>query len=502
MNIKEASEQVRGAIRAYLAKDEHGLYRIPFRMQRPIILLGPPGVGKTAVVEQIADDLGVNFVSYSITHHTRQSAIGLPFIAQEEFDGVDYHVSEYTMSEIIAAVHHARKKSGVAEGILFLDEVNCVSETLAPAMLQFLQYKVFGMHQLPEGWVVVCAGNPPEYNRAAREFDPAMLDRLMKIEVEPDLRAWQEYAAAHGVHPAVTSYLEAKPGAFYRVRAAAHGSTIVTARGWEDLSRMLQACEAENIVVPASLAGRYLQDDEIADDFSVYYEMFRKYEDAYRVDEILLGIPDDAAVERAAAAPFDERIALVGLLADATLALARQAVEVQEALTLVRGDVLNARDAVVSADDPAAAIGDAIDTVRHASEVGARAAGQLGDRTVVKAERLRVLAAIREDVAHAPSRGEDAFVCVKGAFNAECAVQRKRAGAAVAGVDRAFGFLDEAFGDDSQETLLFITKLSADPALVQLVSEHGSKAYMSHNKNLLFTERGAGLLQQVRSLGE
>ena len=205
MNIKEASQQISGAVRAYLAQDERGLNLIPFRMQRPIIMMGPPGVGKTAVVEQIADELGVNFVSYSITHHTRQSALGLPFISSERFDGTECQVSDYTMSEIIAAVHRARRESGVAEGVLFLDEVNCVSETLAPAMLQFLQYKTFGMHRLPAGWVIVCAGNPPEYNRAAREFDPAMLDRLMKIDVEPDLQAGQEYAAAPGVHPAVTS---------------------------------------------------------------------------------------------------------------------------------------------------------------------------------------------------------------------------------------------------------------------------------------------------------
>ena len=90
MNIKEATEQIQGAVRAYLSKDSYGLYRIPFRMQRPIIMLGPPGVGKTAIVEQIADEMGLNFVSYSITHHTRQSALGLPFIAEEEFDGKPY----------------------------------------------------------------------------------------------------------------------------------------------------------------------------------------------------------------------------------------------------------------------------------------------------------------------------------------------------------------------------------------------------------------------------
>ncbi|MGI6217944.1 MAG: AAA family ATPase, partial [Coriobacteriales bacterium] len=172
MDIQAASEQIKGAVEAYLLVDENGVFQIPVEMQRPILLMGPPGIGKTAIVSQIAHEMGINFVSYSITHHTRQSALGLPFIVQREYGGKRYSVSEYTMSEIIGAVHEAIEETGVSEGILFLDEVNCVSETLAPAMLQFLQYKKFGQHVLPKGWVIVTAGNPPEYNRSAREFDP------------------------------------------------------------------------------------------------------------------------------------------------------------------------------------------------------------------------------------------------------------------------------------------------------------------------------------------
>ena len=353
MNIKEAAEQIEDAIKAYLAKDDHGLYLIPFRMQRPIIMLGPPGVGKTAIVKQIADRAGINYVSYSITHHTRQSALGLPFIAKEEFDGREYNISEYTMSEIIAAVHRARKSSGVAEGILFLDEINCVSETLAPSMLQFLQYKTFGTHQLPEGWIIVTAGNPPEYNRAAREFDPAMLDRLMRIDIEPDLTAWQEYALSHGVHPAITTYLDSKPSDFYNVRANARGSRIVTSRGWEDLSRMLQAYEHLNMDPSDNLYGRYLQDPTIARNFSVYYGIYRKYQDSYNVKEIINGDGGEKRISRAAKAPFDERIALVGMLLDATCARIHKAIELSEALACAESDLKYLRGSLDRSDNPA-----------------------------------------------------------------------------------------------------------------------------------------------------
>ena len=136
-----------------------------------------------------------------MTHHTRQSALGLPYITKKEFGGKEYSVTEYTMSEIIASVYDAIEESGIREGILFLDEINCVSETLGPSMLQFLQYKVFGRHAVPEGWVIVTAGNPPEYNRSVREFDVATLDRLKVINVEPDLKVWREAKAEFDACP-------------------------------------------------------------------------------------------------------------------------------------------------------------------------------------------------------------------------------------------------------------------------------------------------------------
>lgn len=473
MDIKEASEQVKGAVRAYLSKDGRGLYRIPFRMQRPVIMMGPPGAGKTAVVRQVADELGVNFVSYSITHHTRQSALGLPFITTREYDGTSRSVSEYTMSEIVAAVFEARERSGVAEGILFLDEVNCVSETLAPAMLQFLQYKTLGMHSLPEGWVIIAAGNPPEYNRSAREFDSAMLDRLMRIDVEPDLGAWKEYALAHGVHPAVMTYLEARPENFYRMKTSACGPVIVTPRGWEDLSRMLQAYEAEGMEVHSSLPSRYLQDGDVALDFGAYYELFRKYEDDYKVADILDGRANAVIEERASEGRFDERVALVGLLLDAMLRRMRGAVELEEALRLVRKDLLDVKPQL-EGDEPAVALRACIESVAKFDGVRDRLKNQICDGDVLKA--------------------------AKSAFNSECKRQVELAKRAVASLDNSFMFLDAAFGEDSQEALIYLTKLSIDPTAARLVGEYGSAEFMRHNKGLLLEERGLDLLNEIKNL--
>ena len=123
--------------------------------------MGPPGIGKTQIMEQAARECGVALVAYTITHHTRQSAVGLPFIRQKHYGDRDVSVTEYTMSEIIASIYEKMEATGLQEGILFIDEINCVSETLAPTMLQFLQCKTFGNQAVPAGWVIVAAGNPP-----------------------------------------------------------------------------------------------------------------------------------------------------------------------------------------------------------------------------------------------------------------------------------------------------------------------------------------------------
>ena len=185
MNMKEAKVQLKQTIQAYLARDAFGNLAIPQVAQRPLLLMGPPGIGKTAIAHQAAQECGIGIVAYTMTHHTRQSAIGLPSIQTGVFDGKEYKLTEYTMSEIIASVYQSMERTGLKSGILFLDEINCVSETLAPAMLQFLQCKTFGCHQLPEGWIVVAAGNPPEYNRSVRDFDIVTLDRLEGVRLQP-----------------------------------------------------------------------------------------------------------------------------------------------------------------------------------------------------------------------------------------------------------------------------------------------------------------------------
>ena len=84
MDIQRAKEEIKRAVQAYLATDDIGRPLIPAVRQRPILLMGPPGVGKTQIMEQIAQECDIALVAYTITHHTRQSAVGLPFIREHD----------------------------------------------------------------------------------------------------------------------------------------------------------------------------------------------------------------------------------------------------------------------------------------------------------------------------------------------------------------------------------------------------------------------------------
>ena len=502
MNIKEAKEQIKNAIVAYFSKDEFGNYVIPIERQRPVFLIGAPGIGKTAIMEQIAQELNVGLVSYSMTHHTRQSALGLPFIEKEEFDSVEYSVSEYTMSEIIASVYKIKKETGLQEGILFLDEVNCVSETLAPSMLQFLQYKVFGTHQIPKGWIVVTAGNPPEYNKSVREYDIVTWDRLKRVDVEPDYEVWKEYAYKKGIHGSILTFLEIKKSFFYVVETAVDRKSFVTARGWEDLSEMIKLYEKNNITVDIKLVSQYLQNPKIAKEFAVYYDLYNKYKSDYQVADILSGNASTDIKNRARAARFDERLSLLGLLIDSVNADMRNAVETENAilenlriLKKVKPELLDAGKEYVTV------LHRYIDEERRMLQAGEKANSIDYETRYAYNYAIRFLEETLEALNRAGNiqGSQDAFGRIKGSYDATVKAHKANIATIKKNLTNLFEFVEEVF-EDGQEMLILVTEMTVRYYCAKFITKFGCDEYFKHNKDLLFYERKQELLLEISEL--
>ena len=451
MNIAEAKEQIKRSVKIYLTKNDDGTYKIPVEKQRPVFLYGAPGIGKTAIMEQISSELDIPLVTYSMTHHTRQSALGLPFIAKKTYKDAEYDISRYTMSEIIAAVYDKMEESGKNEGILFLDEINCVSETLGPAMLQFLQYKIFGNHKVPEGWVVVTAGNPPQFNRSVHEFDVVTMDRLKIIEIEPDYEAWKKYAQKRGIHKAITTYLDIRKQDFYEIETTVDGKSYVTARGWEDLSEAIYLYEANGFPVDESLMSQYIRNRQILNEFAVYYALYVKYREDYRIHDILDAKEDASIRLRASKAAFDERITLLGLLTEAVM-------------------------------------------------ININAVLKEEDKLKSRVEKLRKKKKELE-INHADAKDPQmkAFIADKSSF--EERVQKLKSDTERTGkrLSNLFNFVSGCFGDGN-EMLILITELTVNYNSARFIAEKGCEEYYKYDKKYQLYDRNKELMSEVKAL--
>ena len=486
MDIKRAKQEIKDSIEAYLAKDEFGEYLIPAIRQRPILLMGAPGIGKTQIMEQIARECKVGLVSYTITHHTRQSAVGLPFIKEKTFGSESFSVTEYTMSEIIASVYEKMEKTGLREGILFIDEINCVSETLAPMMLQFLQGKTFGNQKVPEGWVIVTAGNPPEYNKSVREFDVVTLDRIKRIDVQPDFEVWKEYAYEQGIHPAVISYLELRRKNFYRMENTVDGRIFATARGWEDLSRLIQVYEILDKEVDREVVYQYIQHPIVAKDFASYLALYNKYKTDYAVEDLLQGKWTPITLGKIRNASLDEHLSIVGLLNGKLSQLFADCYFMDAYVTKLYGYMTEYRDNLPEMT---------LESIYKKAENDFQIAKK--SELLTKNEEkvfIRTVNFFENEISE-----KDTYEQTKIAFTAEADSLETQIEYTSQMLQNVFDFMEAAFGD-SQEMVAFITELNANYYSLWFIRENGSDQYYRHNKGLLFDNRQKQILGQMEEL--
>lgn len=498
MNIKEAKEEIKKSVEIYLDKNEYGEYTIPVSKQRPVFMVGAPGIGKTAIMQQIASELDIALVSYSMSHHTRQSALGLPVIEEKEYEGIHYTVSEYTMSEIIASIYNVMKDSGKKEGILFLDEINCVSETLAPAMLLFLQYKIFGNRQVPEGWVVVTAGNPPEYNKSVKEFDVATLDRLKRLDITEDFAVWKQYAYQQGVHAAVIAFLEINQQWFYSIQESVDGKQYVTARGWEDLSAAMHLYEKKGFAVDRLLIDQYITRVDIARKFGVYYELYQKYKSDYQILDILSGKITEEMAEKSRNAKIDERFSILGLIMEKLNEGFREAVSREHSLQMA---VKALRIVKKTIKENAMPLSDLLqcqtDRIKREMKQKIAANSMMGREKEEYQSAMQIL----QNYGQFPDTDDlnRDFTKIKKDFDKSVKQHEKQIKSVQNMLECAFTFIKKVWGD-SQEMVLFLTELTSGMDSMFFINQWGSDSYFHYNQELLTYDQEEKLGMEIREI--
>ena len=222
MDIRQAKQQIKNAMLAYFSKDEFGNYRLPTERQRPVFLLGARHrEDGHHGADRPGPRRGVRVVFDDAPHAPKRARLA---VHREE----DVRRRGIRRVRIHDERDHRRRVrrdggTGKREGILFLDEINCVSETLTPAMLQFLQYKIFGRTACPTGGSWLRPATRPS-TTARRTIRHRHLGPPQAHRRGADFAAWRDFAVETGVHPAVLTYLDIERDHFYRVETTVDAS--------------------------------------------------------------------------------------------------------------------------------------------------------------------------------------------------------------------------------------------------------------------------------------
>jgi len=163
----------------------------------PTLLIGTMGVGKSQIVKQVTDELGIGLVDLRLAQQEAGDLIGLPY--KNGDNGTHWAKPEWFPKE-------------GTKGIIFLDELNRAPTDVRQAVFQLVLDRRIHTHKLPDGWFVHAAINPDNGNYQVETLDPAMLRRFCNLIVEPDVETWLTWAKGEGkIDNTVSEFINAQP---------------------------------------------------------------------------------------------------------------------------------------------------------------------------------------------------------------------------------------------------------------------------------------------------
>ncbi len=195
------------------------------------MLHGRPGVGKTQLVQTLADSIGARLFDLRLTTIEPQDLRGLPY-----YDHATRRTVWYRPDDL--------PDDPATPSILFLDELTAASPMLQPTVYGLLQERRVGRHMLPDSALIIAAGNMVEDGAIAYEMGTALSDRLIHMIVTASAPDWlQNYAPRAGIHPTVAAFIRTRPDLLDTTEDALRRGLAIacTPRSWERVSQILVA---------------------------------------------------------------------------------------------------------------------------------------------------------------------------------------------------------------------------------------------------------------------
>ena len=238
--------------------DPELVYDIP-----PTMLRGAPGVGKSAIVRQIARDLNIGFVDVRLAQMERVDVSGLPAIA----DG---------MTEWLPPQFWPRQKD--SRGIIFFDEI-----TSAPADVQVAAYSLVldravpnSNYNLPDGWYIVAAGNRDTDKAVAKPMSSALANRFAHYELDADAEQWNDWAISKGLHPSVTGFINYRPTLLFTMKDQDLQQGWPSPRSWHRVANILPKFKDNETVLQKVVFG--LIGQSVGTEFLAFHKMSKNFD--------------------------------------------------------------------------------------------------------------------------------------------------------------------------------------------------------------------------------
>ena len=201
-----------------------------FRVKRPLFLWGPPGIGKSELVEGITKDLGGLMIDLRLGQMEPTDIRGIPFYNK------DTGTMEYAAPGDLPDAETAAKYPVV---VLFLDEMNSAPASVQSAAYQLILNRRVGKYVLPDNVVMVAAGNRESDKGVTYRMPTPLANRFIHQEMKVDFASWQEWAVQNNIHKDVVGYLSFAKQDLYDFDAKSASRAFATPRSWSFVSQLL-----------------------------------------------------------------------------------------------------------------------------------------------------------------------------------------------------------------------------------------------------------------------
>ena len=238
---------------------------------RPVFIWGAPGIGKSALVEKFAADMGMPCVSLLGSQLAPEDIIGIPQIRDD--------TSVFLPPGMIA-----RKEPYV----LFLDELNACSQEVQKAFYSLIHEKRTGEYHLPEGSVVIGAGNRSQDSAIVKTMSSALMNRMLHVQLRVDADQWLEWAYGAELHSWVTDYIAQRPDHLFTEPPKTE-EPFSTPRSWHMLSDALKEYHAGEKEMSDTLLRALVYGSVSAKHAGLFIAFTKQAENKYLLNDIIKG---------------------------------------------------------------------------------------------------------------------------------------------------------------------------------------------------------------------